>query len=142
MKRGGGRQRRSRGRRVLLLLSAIALAGLLVVAAASAVRKIEQVRLVAGDLIIVGHGGFKPETLPKHQDAPIMIYGGGKLSTRSGELPPILEQFTFELDKHGHADTTGLEVCTAAKLQATDVPAARRACPHAIVGEGFAKAIV
>jgi hypothetical protein len=134
--------KKSRTARAFIPLTVIVLIAVLAVGTASAVRKIEQVRLVAGDLIIVGHGGFKPETLPKFHDAPIMIYGGGKLSTRSGELPPILEKFTFELDKHGHADTTGLEVCTAAKLQATDVPAARRACPHAIVGEGFAKAIV
>jgi hypothetical protein len=129
-------------RRVLLLASTIAALGLLAVGAANAVRAVEKVRLVVGDLVIVGQGGFKPETLPKFHDAPIKIYGGGKLSTKSGDIPPILERFTFELDKHGHADTTGLEVCTAAKLQATDVPAARRACPHAIVGEGYAHAIV
>jgi hypothetical protein len=134
--------RKSRIARASLPLAAIALIAALAVGTASAVRKVEKVRLVAGDLIIVGSGGFKPETLPKYHDAPIMIHGGGKLSTRSGELPPILERFTFELDKHGHADTTGLEVCTAAKLQATDVPAARRACPNAIVGKGYATAIV
>ncbi|MGH2973981.1 MAG: hypothetical protein ACRDLL_03825 [Solirubrobacterales bacterium] len=134
--------RQGRVKRGFLLPAAIVLVALLAVGTASAVKKVEQVRLIAGDLIIVGRGGFKPETLPKHHDAPIVLYGGGKLSTRSGELPPILETLTFELDKHGHADTTGLEVCTAAKLQATDVPAARRACPNAIVGKGAGTAIV
>jgi hypothetical protein len=115
---------------------------LVLAAVAGAARDVEKVELRAGDLIIVGHGGFKPETLPRFHDAPIKIYGGGKLSTVSGELPPILETITFELDRHGHPDTTGLEVCTAGKLQATDVPAARRACPNAIVGKGFGTAIV
>jgi hypothetical protein len=120
----------------MLVLAALALAG-----TAAAVRDIDRVELRAGDLIIVGRGGFRPEALPKHHDAPISIYGGGKLSTVSGELPPILDTLTFEFDRHGSVDTTGLAVCTAGKLQATDVPAARRACPNAIV-EGFGTATV
>jgi hypothetical protein len=115
---------------------------LLAVATAGAARKVERVELRAGDLIIVGHGGFRPETLPRHHDAPIEIYGGGKLSTVSGELPPILNNITFEFDRHGSVDTTGLAVCTMGKLVATDVPAARRACGDAIVGKGFGTAVV
>ena len=122
---------------VLLVAGALALA-----ATAGAKRNNEKVHLRIGDLVIDGRGGFKPETLPKFHDAPIKIYGGGKISTISGELPPILDTIEFEFDKHGHVDTTGIEVCTAGKLQATDVPAARRACPHAIVGKGFGRAIV
>jgi hypothetical protein len=129
-----------RGR--LLALGALLLLGLVLAATASAVRDNDRIELRAGDLIIVGHGGFRPEALPKYHDAPITIYGGGKLSTVSGELPPILETLTFEFDKHGSVDTTGLEVCTAGKLQATDVPAARRACPNAIVGKGVGSAVV
>ena len=109
---------------------------------AQARRDNDKVKLVAGDLVIEGRGGFRPETLPAHHDAPIMIYGGGKLSTKSGGVPPILETLTFEFDRHGSVDTTGLEVCTAGKLQATTVPAARKACPNAIVGEGRGSAIV
>jgi hypothetical protein len=121
----------------VLALSALALAG-----TASAVRDNDQVKLRAGDLLIVGHGGFRPETLPRHKNAPILIYGGGKLSTVSGELPPILDKLTFEFDRHGSVETTGLEACTAGKLQATTVPAARKACPNAIVGQGVGTAIV
>jgi hypothetical protein len=98
--------------------------------------------LEAGDLVVDAEGGFRPTKLPKHEDAPITIYGGGKASTKSGELPPIVETLTIEFDRHGHVETDGLEVCTAAKLQATTVPAARRACPKAIVGEGKGSAIV
>jgi hypothetical protein len=109
---------------------------------AQARRDNDKVKLIAGDLIIEGRGGFRPETLPRNHDAPILIYGGGKLSTKSGEVPPILETLTFEFDRHGSVDTTGLEVCTAGQLQATTVPAARKACPNAIVGEGVGSAIV
>jgi hypothetical protein len=119
------------------LLLVLGLAGI-----ANAVRDNDRVELRAGDLIIVGRGGFRPETLPRNHDAPITIYGGGKLSTVSGEIPPILENLTFEFDKHGHVDTTGLEVCTGGKLQATTVSAARRACPNAIVGKGFGTGVV
>jgi hypothetical protein len=129
-------------KRRLIGFAVLALAALVLAGTASAVRNNDQVKLRAGDLLIVGRGGFRPETLPRHKDAPILIYGGGKLSTVSGELPPILDKLTFEFDRHGSVDTTGLEACTAGKLQATTVPAARKACPSAIVGQGVGTAIV
>jgi hypothetical protein len=111
--------------------------GLLAVAAnASAVK------VVAGDLVLNADGGFAPKALPRTHNAPITLHGGGKLSTLSGELPPILDTFTIEFDRHGAVDTTGLEVCTKGKLVATDVAAARRACKDAIIGEGFGSAVV
>ena len=100
------------------------------------------ITLRAGDILVKAEGGFRPTALPRHTDAPISIYGSGKASTVSGELPPIVETLTIEFDRHGHVDTQGLEVCTAPKLQATTVPMARKACPKAIVGEGSGSAIV
>jgi len=113
--------------------------GLLVVAATASAFK---VHVVAGNLVLDAEGGFAPKALPKHENAPIVTRGGGKLSTVSGELPPILDTFVLEFDKHGALDTTGLPFCTQGKLIATDVAAARRACKDAIVGEGFGKAVV
>jgi hypothetical protein len=98
--------------------------------------------VVFGDLVLDAEGGFAPEALPKFKNAPIDVHGGGKLSTLSGELPPVLDTFVIEFDKHGALDTTGLAVCTKGKLVATDVAAARRACPKAIVGEGVGSAVV
>lgn len=119
-----------------------ALAGLLVVAAtAGAVRKVEKVHIRAGDIVIDGYGGFRPETLPKHRDAPITLYGGGKISTVSGELPPILHELNFEFDRHGSVQTRGLPVCTRRKLVATDVPTARRNCAGTVIGKGFGHGI-
>jgi hypothetical protein len=132
----------SRTKRALPALSIAAAALLVVAGTATAVRDVDRVEVRAGDLLLVGRGGFRPETLPKFKDAPIKLYGGGKISTISGELPPILDTLTLEFDRHGSVDTTGLPVCTAGKLQATDVPAARKACPGAIVGKGFGTAIV
>jgi len=102
----------------------------------------EALRMRAGDLLVIGNGGFTPKRLPKDHNAPITIYGGGKISTVSGALPPILKTITLEFDRHGSVVTTGLQVCTAGKLEATRVAAARRICPRAIVGKGRGSAII
>jgi hypothetical protein len=117
-------------------IALVALPLLIVAAAASALV------LEAGDLVLHANGGFAPTKLPKHEDAPIKIYGGGKASTRSGELPPIVDTLEIEFDRHGHVETKGLEVCKSGRLQSTTVPAARKACPNAIVGKGKGSAIV
>ncbi len=117
--------------------------GVLVLAAgAAAFKESERVELRAGDLIVVGHGGFRPHALPKHHDAPIVFFGGGKLSTVSGEVPPILEDIDLEYDHQGSVDTTGLASCSYHQLVATDVSTARRVCGDAIVGRGKGTALV
>jgi hypothetical protein len=118
------------------LLAITALALFAVVGPADALR------IRAGNLLIIGDGGFKPTALPKDHDAPIVLFGGGRITTVSGELPPILQDLNFEFDRHGHVETAGLPFCTAAKLQATTVPVARKACPGSIVGKGAGKAII
>lgn len=100
------------------------------------------IKFRGGDLIITVNGGFTPTALPKYRDAPITLYGGGKISTVSGKLPPILETLAIEYDRHGSVQTTGLPVCAPGRLEATTVPAARRNCPGAIVGKGRGSAIV
>jgi hypothetical protein len=120
----------------------LGLALLVAASSAGAVRKIEEFELRAGDLVIKGYGGFRPETLPKNRNAPVEIFGGGKLSTVSGGFPPIIDELNLEFDRHGAIDTTGLGVCTQRDLIATDVPAARRACGDAIVGTGFGRGVI
>jgi hypothetical protein len=115
----------------------IALAlGALVVASASALK------LRAGNILVTADGGFTPKSLPKKVNAPITVHGGGKISTASGELPPVLEEIDFEFDRHGAVDTVGLAKCSMAKLEATTTPQARELCPGAIVGTGQGTAIV
>jgi hypothetical protein len=95
-----------------------------------------------GNLVIEAEGGFKPEALPKHKNAPIKAYGGGSISTANHEIPPILDSFTLEFDRHGAVDTTHLPFCKRGRLVATDVKQARAACGDAIVGEGYGRAVV
>jgi hypothetical protein len=121
--------------RVVIALALVAISlGIAAVASGLTVR--------AGELILTADGGFTPKALPRYEDAPITIYGGGKLSTVSGELPPVVETLTIEFDRHGHIETDGLAVCTSGKLQSTTPAQARRNCPGAIVGKGTGSAIV
>ncbi len=132
------------GRRRIRGIAAVVAAGLLLVAVGNALaaRDVTKVHLVAGNLVLDGQGGFSPTALPRNVDAPIEIYGNGKISTVDGTLPPVLKTIEFDFDKHGSVDTTGLPKCTAAKLEATTVPQARKLCPGAIVGKGYGHAVV
>lgn len=124
-------------RKTLLRASVVAMA-LLLVGAGSALG----LRLVFGNVVVTADGGFSPTTLPKHSFAPITIQGHGRLGTLDGTLPPVLNQITFFFDKHGSVETKGLPVCTKGRLEATTTKQARAACPGAIVGTGFGKAVV
>jgi hypothetical protein len=123
-------------RRKLVATIGLAIAGLAIggVAEAKVIR--------VGDIILNADGGFSPTKLPKYENAPISLHGGGKVSTVSGAYPPILEDINIEFDRHGSVDTTGLPVCRVRQLEARTVPAARKACPGAIVGKGFGHAVV
>jgi hypothetical protein len=117
----------------------VALAALAVLAIGSSA---EAIKLRAGNIIITADGGFTPTRLPRHENAPITIHGGGKISTVNGELPPILETIDIEYDRHGAIDTVGLPICTEGQLEATTVDQARKKCKDAIVGKGRGSAIV
>lgn len=95
-----------------------------------------------GNLVLKADGGFSPRALPKHEDAPISLHGGGSLSTVNGDLPPVVETISIEFDRHGSVETAGLPICTDRQLEATTVRGARNDCPGAIVGEGRGRAIV
>jgi len=124
---------------------AVAIAAVLVLVAAGsamALKAVTKIHIQAGNIVVDGEGGFTPTALPKNVDAPIVLFGNGKISTVDGELPPVLKTLEFEFDKHGSVDTTGLPKCSAGKLQATTVAVARKLCPGAIVGTGRGSAVV
>jgi len=125
-----------------IAVAAAAVFALAIVSGAFAAQKVTKIRIIAGNIVVNGEGGFTPTALPQKVNAPITIFGSGKIGTVDGTLPPVLETLEFEFDKHGAVDTTGLPKCTAAKLQATTVPQARKLCPGAIVGTGHGHAIV
>src|SRR5262245_12121760 len=118
----------------------IAIATMLAMLATAGVAGALTIR--AGNLILKADGGFSPRALPKHRDAPITLHGGGRLSTVTGDIPPIVETLVVEFDRHGHVETAGLPVCRRGRLEATTTPQARRNCPGSIVGKGSGSAIV
>jgi hypothetical protein len=130
------------GRRTIRGLAVAVAAALVLVVAGNALAGIVKVRIQAGNLLAIGEGGFTPTALPKNVDAPITIFGKGRLDTVDGSLPPILKTIEFEFDKHGSVQTEGLAKCTTGQLQTTTVPQARKLCPGAIVGKGFGHAVV
>lgn len=99
-------------------------------------------RLEVGNVVVVADGGFTPTTLPKKGLAPIKLHGYGKMSSKDGSTPPVLETITIWFDRNGEVETRGLPICTPGRLAATTTAAARKLCPGAIVGTGFGKAVV
>lgn len=102
----------------------------------------EALKLRIGNIVITADGGFTPTTLPKHENAPIKLYGHAKFGTVDGTRPSPLRELVLEFDKHGAVETRGLEVCTQKDLVATTTERARKNCPGAIVGTGFGTATV
>lgn len=124
-------------RKIVLRTAVLALTfGLLAVGVAHAIR------LPIGNMVIIADGGFTPTTLPKHENAPIKLYGNAKFTTTDGTRPSPLRRLEIEFDKHGAVETRGLPKCTRKKLVATTTKTARRLCPGAIVGTGFGTALV
>jgi hypothetical protein len=116
--------------RIFVLATALAVA----VAALAIAEKPVKVRV--DKLIVTFNGGVTPKKLPKSKLAPIAFNASGKIETVDGSHPPALKEVVIEADKNSAINAKGLPVCTSAKLQATDTPHARAACPTAIVGEG------
>lgn len=119
--------------RALIATTAVAL-----VAAGAA----QAIKLRVGDIVIVANGGFTPTTLPKHENAPIKLYGYAKFTTIDGTRPSPLTKLVLEFDKHGAVETRGLQKCTVRKIEHTTTEQARRNCRGAIVGKGFGTAVV
>lgn len=126
--------RRGRSWRVFVAVAAAA--------ALVAVGSAYGITLRFGNLIASGDGGFAPRALPRDHDAPIKLFGHGRVRTLDGTRPSPLRHAVLELDKHGHAETRGLGRCTKRKLIATTTRRARKVCRSAIVGTGYGTALI
>jgi hypothetical protein len=95
-----------------------------------------------GDLVLRADGGFTPLKLPQKAFAPIHFQGHADLSTRSGAVPPALQQAVIEFDRDGRMSTGGLAKCAPEQVADSSPEAARVACRAAIVGRGRVEALV
>lgn len=117
------------------VLAAVAFAGL-----GAAVAYAIELRI--DNIVINADGGFTPTALPKHENAPIKLYGHAKFSTIDGTRPSPLTKLLIEFDKHGAVETRGLQKCTMRKLDPSTTERARKICKAAIVGKGFGTALI
>lgn len=84
-----------------------------------------------------------PKRLPKNKWTP------GSLRVRteahfpaSEPRAPVTERVKVFIDRNIRVNTKGLATCRPSRLENTDAPTARKACPPAIVGKGRASAWV
>lgn len=117
---------------VKMLIAASTLAALIAVIAASAFGA-DVVQTLTWK--VIGH-------VSKHKVTPAGLDVTETTATSDGSVPPVLKTATVEFDKAGILDTKGLPTCRPAKLENTNAPQARRACPTAILGKGNADAKV
>jgi len=92
----------------------------------------------AGDMVLELNGDVTPKVLPKHDLAPMGIWGSGKLSTVDGAHPPALQAASFDADKDAFVSVKGLSACRIGQLQARSNKDAEAACGEAIIGRGSA----
>lgn len=84
-----------------------------------------------------------PNRLPKNRWTPGTMRVRTKANFPAHEpRAPRTDRVHVWLDRNIRINTRGLPTCRPARLQNTDAPAARRACPPAIIGKGNANAWV
>lgn len=95
-----------------------------------------------GDLVLQADGGFTPRHLPRKAFAPIDFQGHANLSTRSGAMPPALQQAVIDFDRDGRLQTGGLASCQPDQVANASPDIARQTCAASIVGTGNIEAVV
>ncbi len=88
------------------------------------------------DLVLSADGGFKPQTLPRRQFAPIDFNGRLDITARDGGKPSPLRQALIDFDRDGRLSVAGLPTCAPESIAAAGVEEARAICRGAIVGTG------
>ncbi len=116
-----------------MLLLAVAAAGLAV-----AKGKPKPTIVRAGNMVLELNGDVTPHALPRHELAPMGVWGSGKLATLDGTHPPALEEASFDADKDAFVSVKGLPVCRIEQLKARSSKDAEAVCGDAIIGRGSA----
>lgn len=97
-------------------------------------------RVVFGKLVVYSRLEAAPKLLPRVEYAPILLDGRTRLKTTDGSHPPAVTDLRIDVPKDVRIRTLGLPVCPSRRLEATTTTQARRACPDAILGIGYAEA--
>ncbi len=118
----------------VVLLLAVAAVGLAVAKG----KRPKPTVVQAGSMVLEINGDVTPKVLPKHELAPMGIWGSGKLSTIDGSHPPALEEATFDADKDAFVSVEGLPACRPDELAARSSKTAEAVCGDALLGRGSA----
>jgi len=94
------------------------------------------------NLVLRADGGFKPQSLPRRQFAPIDFQGHVDLSAKGGGKPSPLKQALLDFDRDGRLSVAGLPSCAPETIDDLGTEEARRVCRGAIVGTGHVEALV
>jgi hypothetical protein len=116
---------------LLSLLAATALAG----TAAAALVEVD-------DVVLRADGGFKPQSLPRRQFAPIDFNGRLDIAAKGGGKPSPLRQALIDFDRDGRLSVAGLPSCAPESIAAVGSAEARKICGGAQVGSGTVEALV
>lgn len=116
---------------LLALLAATAVAG----TAAAALVEVD-------DVVLHADGGFKPQSLPRRQFAPIDFNGRLDISAKGGGKPSPLRQALVDFDRDGRLSVGGLPTCAPESIAGAGIEEARAICGKALVGTGRIEALV
>lgn len=123
--------RRLRRAALLSLIAVTALAG----TATGALVEVD-------NIVLRADGGFKPQTLPRRQFAPIDFHGRLDIEAKGGGRPSPLRQALIDFDRDGRLSVAGLPSCAPESIAAVGSEEARAICGKALVGAGNIEALI
>lgn len=124
-------QPRLRRAALLSLIAATALAG----TATGALVEVD-------NIVLRADGGFKPQTLPRREFAPIEFHGRLDIAAKDGGRPSPLRQALIDFDRDGRLSVAGLPTCAPESISAAGSAEARATCRSALVGTGTIEALI
>jgi hypothetical protein len=94
------------------------------------------------DNVLHADGGFKPQTLPRREFAPIDFHGRLDIAAKGGGRPSPLRQALIDFDRDGRLSVAGLPACAPESIAAASSEEARATCRSALVGTGSIEALI
>lgn len=121
-----------------LAVALVAGTAILLICAAAALAITTQI----GTLKVSATAEFEPRAFPAHGTLPTTFSSLVRIRSLNAKPPPALKSLTFEFDKHGRINFSGVPTCTMAQLEGATPSQARSRCAGALVGTGVGKARV